>query len=146
LILLNSTGVHANQPSVYAPFPSRVDSRYFAERYARLYVTPPAYPKPILQHLANQLNPRIVFFNSIIKQVSAGKGFQLTDVASSINVPTLILWGQQDPTLNNEGAQLLQQSLTNAQLINLDNAGRSPQFEIPDRVTSELSTFLKGIK
>lgn len=146
LVLLNSTGVHINNTSSYTPFPNQVDSAYFSQKFAQLYVTPPAYPKPVLQHLANQLNPRISFFNSMLKQVDAGKNFQLRDTVQSIKAPTLILWGQQDPSLSSDDARLLQQSLTKAQLINFDNAGRSPQFEIPDRVTSELSIFLKGFE
>lgn len=148
LVLINSAGLNLgiNNESTYEPLPISVSNSYFVDKFARLYVTPPSYPKPVLQYLSNQLNPSINFFNSVLKQVEAGEDARLNQKALSIKAPALILWGQQDPVLGRSYAELIEQSLSNATLKELANAGSSPQFEVPELVGNEIKAFLDSAK
>ena len=146
LILINTSGISQANGSTYEPLPNTIDTAYFADKFTRLYVTPPTYPKPILQYLANQLNPKTNFFNDMLKQMESGDDFQLDNKTTSIIAPTLILWGLKDPILSSKIATRLENTLANATLKKMDNAGRSPQFELPDLVGGEINAFLDKIQ
>lgn len=57
--------------------------------------------------------------------------------------PTLILWGVADPWLNVNQAQNLANSLQNAELVKLEEAGHYPQEHWSEKVSNALLTFLR---
>lgn len=143
LILLNSAGVQIAQDSVYKPYPSQVDSKFFSNMFAQLFVTPPAFPKPVMQYMANELNPRIPFFNFLIQQVQTGEDLRMNEKSKLVTANSLIIWGKQDPLLGVEVAQRLKQNLVNSELVLLENVGHSPQIEVPEQVQSSLKSYLE---
>lgn len=143
LILLNSAGVQLAQEGVYKPYPSKVDSMFFSDMFAQLFVTPPAFPKPVMQYMANELNPKIPFFNSLIQQVQTGEDLGMNEKSKLITASSLIIWGKQDPLLGVEVAQRLNQNLVNSELVLLENVGHSPQIEVPEQVQSLLRSYLE---
>ncbi len=145
LILLNATGMQIDNESVYEYFPEKVDVHFLNSFFKHSFVTPPAFPKPVLQHFVNQINSGIPFINGLIKQVETGVDFRMNEKAQSIEVPSLILWGKHDPIVPLEYAQLFDQNLPQSRLVVFDNAGHSPQFEIPVRVQNELNQFMQGL-
>jgi pimeloyl-ACP methyl ester carboxylesterase len=142
LILLNSAGLQTTQDTIYKPYPDSVDSAFFNDMFARLFVTPPAFPKPVMQHMANELNPKIPFFNSVIRQIKSGDYLRMNEQSKQISVNSLIIWGKQDPLLAVEVAERLNKNLANSELILLENVGHSPQIEVPELVQSELKSYL----
>lgn len=144
LILLNSKGLQLENESLYQAYPNDVDALFFETLFTQNFVTPPSFPKPILQYRANQLNPKIPFFNALIKQMESGNDVKMNEQVALINAPTLILWGMQDPILPPSYAQLFTQNLANSTLVKIENVGHSPQFEAPDKVQSEITLFLES--
>lgn len=142
LILINSAGTQATLEAVYRPYPDSVDSSYFNDKFTRLFVTPPAFPKPVMQHMANELNAKIPFLNRLIQNVKTGEDASIDQTAKAIQTSSLIIWGQQDPLLPLGTADFLQQSLVNSELLLIKNVGHSPQFEVPDQVQSAIKNYL----
>lgn len=145
LIILNATGIQLQNESVYVYFPEKIDVQFLEDFFKSAFVTPPAYPRPVLQHLVNELNPTIDFMNRLIKQVETGADFRINEQARSIAAPSLVLWGKHDPIMPIEYGQAYVNHLPNARLVVLENAGHSAQFEIPERIQNELKTFMESL-
>lgn len=145
LMVLNATGMQLNSESVYVYFPDKVDVQFLTDFFESAFVTPPAFPQPVLQHLVNKLNLTIPFMNDLIKQVETGADFRMNEAVQSIKVPALVLWGKHDPIMPIEYGQTYVENLVNARLVVLENAGHSAQFEIPERIQSELRAFMESL-
>jgi pimeloyl-ACP methyl ester carboxylesterase len=59
-----------------------------------------------------------------------------------IEVPTLILWGNEDEILPVTQAERLAEDLPDARLVVLQQVGHSPHLEAPDRVAEEIVSFV----
>lgn len=144
LILLNATGMQLETESVYRYYPESVDTDFFKTMFNEIFVNPPSFPEPIIQHMVNTLNPKIPFFNELVKQVENGNDFRMNEKAQTIQAPSLMLWGKQDPIVGLAYAQQYEKNLAKSELVILENAGHSPQLEVPERIQTEIKTFLKS--
>ncbi len=57
--------------------------------------------------------------------------------------PTLIIWGNADPWLSSAPVQQLSNSLTNAEFVNLPEAGHYPQEHWSENVSNAILPFLR---
>lgn len=145
LVILNATGMQLQNESVYVTFPEKIDVQFLQDFFDSAFVTAPAFPQPVLQHLVNETNKTIPFMNDLIKQVETGDGFRMNEAAQTINAPALVLWGKHDPIVHLEYGHAYVQAITNARLVILENAGHSAQFEIPQRIQAELKGFMNSL-
>ena len=63
---------------------------------------------------------------------------------SSINVPTLILWGESDSLIEPAAAKKFAAAISGSKLIIYPHAGHLPQLEIPQRSAADAAAFLMG--
>lgn len=61
---------------------------------------------------------------------------------STIQVPTLILWGAADPLLEPAAAQKFANAIPGAKVILYPHVGHLPQIEIPARSAADVAAFL----
>ena len=146
LILLNATGIQLENESVYVYFPEKIDVQFLKDFFDNAFVTPPAFPQPVLQHLVNKTNKSIPFINNLIKQVETGDDFRMNEKAESIKAPTLVLWGKHDPIVPLSYGELFTKKIPDARLKVFENAGHSAQFEIPDQLQAELKAFMESLE
>jgi pimeloyl-ACP methyl ester carboxylesterase len=66
------------------------------------------------------------------------------DLLSTIKVPTLILWGANDPLIEPAAAKKFAAAIPASQVIVYPNVGHLPQLEIPQRSASDVAAFLKA--
>lgn len=64
----------------------------------------------------------------------------------NINVPTLIIWGGEDPGLPIENAHRFHSDIRGSKLVILEKTGHVPQEERPQEVLQQLKTFLAEIR
>ena len=62
--------------------------------------------------------------------------------AGVVDVPTLILWGDNDPVLRFEWSDKLGESFSNFELKKIEGAGHFMHREMPERVNKEILDFL----
>jgi pimeloyl-ACP methyl ester carboxylesterase len=62
------------------------------------------------------------------------------------NVPTLIMWGQEDKLATPNEAKILQKSIPGAKLSEIEACGHLPQLEEPDVFVVQLKNFLYAIR
>ena len=60
----------------------------------------------------------------------------------NITAPTLIIWGAQDELIPLAAGQKMNSLIKNSKLVTLEKCGHVPQEEMPDRVLSEINTFI----
>lgn len=65
------------------------------------------------------------------------------EALSTINIPTLILWGQKDKWIPESDAYKLHEIIKTSQLVLLKNCGHAPQEEFPVRVSRLIENFIK---
>ena len=63
---------------------------------------------------------------------------------SSIQIPTLVMWGRNDELIDVSVAHLFETTLPNATLIIYDEVGHVPMEEIPERSATDVKNFLPG--
>jgi len=61
----------------------------------------------------------------------------------TIDIPTLIIWGDQDQLINVSNAYLFNKDIKGSQLVVLKNVGHTPMEETPTKVATAISAFLK---
>jgi pimeloyl-ACP methyl ester carboxylesterase len=66
--------------------------------------------------------------------------------ASSIQAPTLILWGAQDTWVDPATGVWLDEEIPNSKQITFDQVGHLPMHEVPDDFNTALIEFLDGLK
>jgi pimeloyl-ACP methyl ester carboxylesterase len=71
-----------------------------------------------------------------------GKG---TDALAGLRVPTLVLWGQNDPLIEVKAASKFAAAIPGAKLITYPHVGHLPQIEIPERSAADTAAFLHAL-
>jgi pimeloyl-ACP methyl ester carboxylesterase len=66
------------------------------------------------------------------------------ELVSTIKVPTLILWGENDPLIEPAAAKKFAAAIPGAKLITYPNTGHLPQIEIPQRSAADAADFLQA--
>ena len=63
---------------------------------------------------------------------------------ASINVPTLILWGEEDHVFVKEDQDRLRKEIPNVQFKSYPGAGHTVQWELPKEVATDIRNFVEG--
>lgn len=64
---------------------------------------------------------------------------------STIAVPTLVLWGEQDPLIEAASAEKFGKAIPGATVILYPNVGHMPQLEVPDKSGADVEAFLRRV-
>jgi pimeloyl-ACP methyl ester carboxylesterase len=80
------------------------------------------------------------------KQIVPRNVSELSSKFSTISVPTLILWGADDPVISVEYGHRFNQDIPNSRLVVLADTGHIPQEERPSETFSAMNQFLKTLR
>lgn len=69
----------------------------------------------------------------------------LTPLLSKINVPVLLIWGDQDTSTPVEDARKMSECIPDSGLVIFEGAGHFSYLEQPDRTLTILKTFIGGL-
>jgi pimeloyl-ACP methyl ester carboxylesterase len=82
---------------------------------------------------------------AILMSVGMGAPVKSTaELVSAIKLPTLILWGENDPLIEVPAAHKFAAAIPGAKLIIYPQVGHLPQLEIPQRSAADVAAFLKA--
>ncbi|MCZ0978296.1 alpha/beta fold hydrolase [Streptomyces diastatochromogenes] len=73
------------------------------------------------------------------------RGLLETDLRATLTgilVPTLVVWGDQDPILPREDQQTILDAVPDSRLLVYEGVGHVPYWEDPDRVLRDLAAFM----
>ena len=80
------------------------------------------------------------------KQILPEDVSELTGKFSNVKIPTLIIWGEDDPVIPIENATRFNRDITSSRLVVLPDTGHIPQEERPEEVCVAMDQFLKSLK
>lgn len=80
------------------------------------------------------------------KQIVPQNVSELVAQFSTVTIPTLILWGENDRVIPMENARRFNQDIPNSQLVVLRGTGHIPHEERPAETFAAIDQFLKALK
>ena len=66
-------------------------------------------------------------------------------LVSKINLPTLLLWGEQDLLIPIEAGREMHKRMPNSTLVTFDNVGHVPMEEIPEESARVAKEFIESL-
>jgi pimeloyl-ACP methyl ester carboxylesterase len=81
-------------------------------------------------------------FVDCARQIIPANPDSISALIKTIAVPTLIIWGENDPAIPLEHGQRLHRDIQNSQLVIIPNCGHMPQEESPDETVKALLNYL----
>lgn len=85
-------------------------------------------------------------YNSFVdcaKQMTPANPDSISTLIKTIAVPTLIIWGANDPAISLEHGQKLHQDIRNSKLVIIPNCGHIPHEESPEETLHAILNFLE---
>lgn len=78
----------------------------------------------------------------IFDQLASEAGIGINQVASRVQVPTLIVWGTEDRALDVSGSTILHDIMPNSELIVMPGIGHLPMMEAPGQAARDFLAFV----
>ena len=108
-------------------------------RHAAEHVLPGAPADRVADFAANVAAFDPVGFRAM---ASSSAEADLRDVLAAVDVPTLLLYGDQDVRAPQEVAEALQVAIPGSRLVMMQGVGHASPVEAPDRFSAEVRSFL----
>lgn len=99
---------------------------------------PPFVPRPIMNVLAKERIDNFELEKKIFTQISTDS---LEERVRGLTAPTLIVWGDQDRTINVATAEILHGLLPNSHVIIMPDIGHLPMIERPQQTADDYLRF-----
>jgi pimeloyl-ACP methyl ester carboxylesterase len=123
---------------------SKIDNRPLIENGLKTDVFDKALITPALVDRFAEFQ-RAPGHRAILMSIDMGAPARPTaELVSTIKVPTLILWGENDPLIEPAAAKKFAAAIPGAKLITYPNTGHLPQIEIPQRSAADAADFLQA--
>ena len=151
--LLNNAGVNAPQASELFKRLDRGDANPLLVRNADdfsnmldlLFVEKPPLPGSLKQYLAERAMASHDFNQKIFNQLRE-RYIPLETELAKIQVPTLLLWGDQDKILDVSSIKVMQPLLKQPTVVIMQACGHLPMIERPEETAEHYQTFLDSVK
>lgn len=139
LILSGSSGLYEH--SVDA-LPVRPDRKYLKEHMARVFYNERFITDERVEEIYKVICKRMNTLNLIHAARSAKKDNLLKEL-KNIQVPTLLLWGENDNITTMEVADIFHSEIPNSELVTVKNCGHAPMIEYPEWFAEQTQKFLE---
>ena len=118
-----------------------------AEDFDRLmkfvFVAPPPLPESLKRHFAEQSMANQIHYDAIFAQLREHY-VPLEPELPKIQVPTLLLWGEQDRLLDVSSIEVMKPLLAKPSVVIMKNCGHAPMIERPEETAKHYQAFLDG--
>ncbi|HRI03373.1 MAG TPA: alpha/beta hydrolase [Pyrinomonadaceae bacterium] len=110
----------------------------FAQLFPFVMAEPPFIPRPMMDVLAQERIRNFDLEKKIFLQITADS---LEGRISGMTIPTLIVWGDRDRTINVATAEILHRLMPNSRVIIMPEIGHLPMIERPQQSAEDLLRF-----
>lgn len=139
LVLSGSSGIY--EVEMGSSVPRRQDRNFIRERAAVTFYDPIHATDELVDEMHALVNDR-ARVTRLIKMARSTKAETVTERLSSIQVPTLLVWGHDDRITPPDVAREFQARIPHAELHFIDRCGHAPMIEHPAMFNQILLTFL----
>lgn len=139
LILTGSSGLF--ESAMGTSFPKRGDYEFIKNKTADTFYDPSVATKELVDEVFDIVNDR----NKAIRIIATAKSairHNIGDKLHQINIPTLLVWGQQDQVTPAFVGEKFHELIENSKLIIFENCGHAPMMEHPIDFNRHLEEFL----
>jgi pimeloyl-ACP methyl ester carboxylesterase len=140
LVLVGSSGL---MPSEFGDTrPRRYDREYIETKTAEVFYTLPVQPSMVDEIYAILADRSQL--SQLVRLAKASKNTLMDAYLTQIQIPSLIIWGDNDQITPPEIAFKFESLLPNAQLRWISDCGHVPMMEQPQAFASLLNDFIHG--
>lgn len=139
LVLSGASGLYEHSVDV---LPVRPDRKYIDTHMRRVFYDPRFTTTEAVDEIYEILSGRMRVLNLIHSARSAKKDNVLSELRK-IEVPTLLLWGEDDLITTMDVAEMFHKNIPNSKLVTVPNCGHAPMIEHPEWFARETQNFLK---
>lgn len=139
MILSATSGLYEHSVDT---LPVRIGEKFVREHMAKVFYNHQFITDAAVHEILSILTNRMNTLNLIHAARSAKKD-NLKDRLPEINVPTLLLWGENDNVTTMDVARQFNQYIPNSELISIDKCGHAPMIEYPDWFSDNVEGFLR---
>ena len=108
-----------------------------------VFATPPSMPGPLKRHFAEQSIANHAHYDRIFAQLRE-RYVPLEPELPKIQVPTLLLWGDQDRVLDVSSIEVMKPLLKMPSVVIMKNCGHVPMLERPAETAQHYRDFLNA--
>ena len=151
MVLIDSAGVDMPTPSEYIKLLETGDNPLVVRNEDDMnrlvsfaFVEPPSIPSIFRPVALKRLIARAPMNDKIFADIYST--ITREDLLPQINVPTLVVWGEEDRIIDVSSARLIDKLMPNSKLVLIKNAGHVPQMEKPEEMADHFRDFLKAQK
>ena len=139
LVLTGSSGLYEKQ--TFGNFPRRQSYAYIQDKVAATFYDPATATKEIVDDVFETVsdNARCI---QIIRTARVTQRNYVTDILPAIQMPALLIWGNDDTITPMHVAAEFKQLLPDATLAVIDKCGHAPMMEQPTAFNRILEAFL----
>ena len=142
-----SAGIHeAFEDATPDDNPLVIDSteQYF-ELYKLVMFDPPYIPRSVQAVFAQDSIVNRELHKNILEQIVEDNVEERAKVVTKYNIPTLIVWGEEDNIIKPETAELMSELMPHAQVIMMPGVGHVPMIEAVEQTADDYKNFREGI-
>ena len=139
LILTGSSGLFEN--GMGDTYPKRGDYEYIKKKTQLTFYDPQTATKELVDEVYEIVNSRIKVIKIIALAKSAIRN-NLGEELSQIQLPTLLVWGNNDTITPPFVAREFNKLIPNSELYFIDKCGHAPMMEVPSEFNKILDKFL----
>lgn len=139
LVITGSSGLYEN--AMGESYPKRGDYNYIKTKSEEVFYDPKVATKEIVDEVYETVNDR----NKLIKTLAIAKSAIRHNMAKDLpkmEIPTAIIWGEQDCVTPPNVAEEFNRLLPNSTLYWIDKCGHAPMMEHPDSFNTLMDTWL----
>ena len=119
--------------------------QYFA-LYKLVMFDPPYIPKSVQAVFAQNSIANRELHKNILEQIVMDNVEERSKVIAEYNIPTLIVWGEEDNIIKPETAELMSELMPQAQVIMMPEVGHVPMVEAVKETAKDYTTFRAGLE
>ena len=142
LVLTGSAGIREREVGTMTP--RRRDRTFIRERAAMTFYDPNMVTDSLVDFAYDLLNDRKMVLR-LIRVARSTQSETLTDRLSEIDVPTQLIWGQEDQITPPDVAEEFKALLPQARLAFIERCGHAPMMEHPTAFNEILLEFLRQV-
>jgi pimeloyl-ACP methyl ester carboxylesterase len=142
LVLSGSSGIY--ETTMGTTFFKRQDREFIKERTEMTFHDPVHATEELVDEMFDIVNDRPRALR-LLKIARSADEETVTEQLSRLDMPTLLIWGQDDIITPPDVAEEFQERMPSARLHFIDECGHAPMIEHPDRFDALTLEFLQEL-
>ena len=143
LLLLNAAGLKVPDNTTYKHSKHPIRNRAEFEVYLKtLFVKRPTIPGPFITHFIKRSKKNFAMRNKIAADLRSDSMRHLNKRISSLQHPTLVLWGDTDKVVTIRIGRLFHKLLPRSRWVLMKKCGHTPQYERPRETAQHIISHL----